>query len=318
MNGLWATVILLALAQVRPGAPSGVRWIAAPPTGYANIDYVAPYPVLSHHGVPPDDGIVVDTRSIVGFGGGQYLVWNVFGHVRIRVSVDAGPNALVSGVFIGPQRQGTNPVTFVGTNTAAQGTWKGVYGGAGASVAGDATTLPVGVSLLVDAPPYTWADSSTDARAVQRLATTDRVMAAWYGANYTIDLNVATAPREVAVYAADYDGSGRKQTYTVVTDAPPVPLDVWVLAGWEVASFDGATLIKSHAYDTFPSENLGEAWFGVPLDLFPDADKPYTVSIRYVTWTTVDINKPHIVSYSTWSPAPQAVIRRADGTIDLR
>ncbi len=45
---------------------------------------------------------VLDTRTLNNFSGGQYLVWNVTGHVRIRVTRLAGPNAVVSGVFLAP------------------------------------------------------------------------------------------------------------------------------------------------------------------------------------------------------------------------
>jgi len=43
---------------------------------------------------------VLDTRSISGFSGGVYLVWNVSGHVRISTTVNTG-NAVISGVFFG-------------------------------------------------------------------------------------------------------------------------------------------------------------------------------------------------------------------------
>lgn len=44
---------------------------------------------------------VLDTRTISGFSGGQYLSWDVAGSVTFRVTRLAGPNAVVSGVFFG-------------------------------------------------------------------------------------------------------------------------------------------------------------------------------------------------------------------------
>ena len=41
---------------------------------------------------------VLDTRTVTGFGAGQYLVWNVSGHVVARVT-NIGSNAVVSGIF---------------------------------------------------------------------------------------------------------------------------------------------------------------------------------------------------------------------------
>lgn len=43
---------------------------------------------------------VLDTRSISNFSGGQYLIWNLSGHVIIRISNGAGsPNSVLSGLF---------------------------------------------------------------------------------------------------------------------------------------------------------------------------------------------------------------------------
>jgi len=45
---------------------------------------------------------VLDTRSASSFVNGEYLVWNISGHVTIHVACTGGPNAVVSGVFFGP------------------------------------------------------------------------------------------------------------------------------------------------------------------------------------------------------------------------
>jgi hypothetical protein len=42
----------------------------------------------------------LDVRQISRFSGGQYLVWNITGHVIIRVTPITGPNAVVSGLFL--------------------------------------------------------------------------------------------------------------------------------------------------------------------------------------------------------------------------
>jgi hypothetical protein len=44
-------------------------------------------------------GTVLDTRDVSGFQNGIYLVWEVAGTVRIRLSKLAGNNAVVSGMF---------------------------------------------------------------------------------------------------------------------------------------------------------------------------------------------------------------------------
>jgi len=42
---------------------------------------------------------VLDTRTISGFSNGQYLVWNVRGHVTLRITLTGGINAVMSGMF---------------------------------------------------------------------------------------------------------------------------------------------------------------------------------------------------------------------------
>ena len=42
---------------------------------------------------------LLDTRSVSSFTNGQYLVWNISGHVKFRVTRTAGENAVISGLF---------------------------------------------------------------------------------------------------------------------------------------------------------------------------------------------------------------------------
>jgi len=42
---------------------------------------------------------VLDTRTVSSFPSGEYLVWNLRGHVQIRITRTAGANAVVSGIF---------------------------------------------------------------------------------------------------------------------------------------------------------------------------------------------------------------------------
>jgi hypothetical protein len=44
-------------------------------------------------------GAELDTRTISNFADGQYVVWNLRGHVRLRVTRTAGSTAVVSGLF---------------------------------------------------------------------------------------------------------------------------------------------------------------------------------------------------------------------------
>jgi uncharacterized delta-60 repeat protein len=49
-----------------------------------------------------DTGAVLQSQTISGFSGGQYLVWDFKGHVQLRFTRLAGPNAIVNGLFFQP------------------------------------------------------------------------------------------------------------------------------------------------------------------------------------------------------------------------
>ncbi len=47
-------------------------------------------------------GATLDTRTVTNFNGGQYLVWNITGHVNIWISNNGATNAVMSGIFFAP------------------------------------------------------------------------------------------------------------------------------------------------------------------------------------------------------------------------
>jgi len=44
---------------------------------------------------------VLDTKTITNFRSGVWVVWNIAGHVRLRLTRLGGTNAVISGVFFG-------------------------------------------------------------------------------------------------------------------------------------------------------------------------------------------------------------------------
>ncbi len=55
--------------------------------------------------IDPTTSKVLDTRTISDFAAGQYLVWNITGHVVFQFNKLNGANAIVNGVFVDPVSQ---------------------------------------------------------------------------------------------------------------------------------------------------------------------------------------------------------------------
>src|SRR4029079_19289999 len=107
-----------------------------------------------------------------------------------------------------------NSATFVRTDTTTQGTWKGVLGAQGYSMAGDATSLPAYAQVTMNGQAsYTWASSTTDPRALQRAVTAGRLAGTFYAfTSFTIDVQITDGlQHQIALYNLDWDGSGRTQ-----------------------------------------------------------------------------------------------------------
>lgn len=165
-------------------------------------------------------GSVLDTRSISSFSGGEYLVWNINGHVHITISLNGGPNAVVSGIFFGGGTSGSSAsATFLDTDTSTQGSWEGVYGADGYNIIGDtysypsyATVTTTGTNLAV------WNDPVSDTRALQMPDDSpNRIAACWYTAtSETIDIDLTDSnTHQVALYLLDWDDQGRSETVQV-------------------------------------------------------------------------------------------------------
>jgi hypothetical protein len=162
-------------------------------------------------------------------------------HTLSAVARDAAGNKATATVTIAVQNT-TTPATasgnvqFVELNTAAAGTWKGVFGGDGHMLAGQSASLPSYAKVTVSgANTYVWADTTPDLRGLQKVTTADRLAAAFYaGSAFTIDVNLTDgATHKVAIYCADWDSTVRVQTVDVLDTAGNV------LATRSLSSFNG-------------------------------------------------------------------------------
>ena len=190
------------------------------------------------------NGAKLATQSLPAtLTGGLYLVCNISGHVRFRISNSAG-NAIVSGIFFGGPAV---IATFVKSDAKTQGTWQTVYGSDGyiiADLPANEAKNPSYVSPSITPPtPYVPASSTTDVRALQKVSKpTDRVSATWYANSIgssdavVIDLPFSdSAVHQVAIYCLDWDNAGIVQTVDVL-DASG-----FVLNTQAISSFGGGT-----------------------------------------------------------------------------
>jgi hypothetical protein len=169
------------------------------------------------------NGNVLDTRSISSFVGGQYLVWNLSGHVVIRfTNTNPNSNAVVSGLFFGSSVTNPPPLaTFLKADTTTIGNWKGVYGADGSNIIDDMSSYPSYVAVTpAGNSSYLWASSTSDPRALQKESSpTDRIAACWYSSSaFTIDLAFNDGnTHQVALYLLDWDNYyGRTQRVDIL------------------------------------------------------------------------------------------------------
>jgi hypothetical protein len=184
-------------------------------------------------------GKVLDSRTASGFGGGEYLVWSLGGHVQIRITRLSGPNAVLSGLFFGPggtPPSGDGSAAFLKSDGTTQGSWQGAYGGDGYNVvdAGAPSYPPYATVTPVGPADYVWQASTSDPRALQKPANpSDRIAAAWYSASgFSIDLNLTGGAHQVALYLLDWDGGNRSEQIDVVDAVTGKLLDSQTVGGF--------------------------------------------------------------------------------------
>jgi len=164
-------------------------------------------------------GTVLSTQSVSGFHNGQYLVWLLSGHVKIKLTSTGSSNAVASGLLFGTGGVAANTATFLNLDTATQGNWKGVYGGDGYNIINDSLYYPNYVKVTPSGNSnWTWASSTSDVRALSKASSSGRIAATWYSSSaFLIDL-VFTDGRahQVALYCVDWDSFARNQTVSIL------------------------------------------------------------------------------------------------------
>ncbi|MBZ5723441.1 MAG: SBBP repeat-containing protein [Acidobacteriia bacterium] len=124
---------------------------------------------------------------------------------------------------------------FVKTDSATQGSWKGVYGSDGLAILNDTINYPGYAQVALGGPgTYLWSGSTADVRALQKSAASDRIAPVWFsGSSFTIDVNLTDGKtHQVALYCLDWEAGGRAQTIDVLDAASGTLLDTRAVSGF--------------------------------------------------------------------------------------
>jgi hypothetical protein len=183
-------------------------------------------------------GAILDTRTVSQFVAGQWMFWNLSGHVKITISCTAGPNAVLSGIVFDPVKvAGSASASFVKTDTTTLGKWNGGYGSDGSSVFNSTTNLPSYAQVTpLGQQAYTWQPNTTDPRAAQTgPGSTAQIGACYYSpTSFSLDLNLTDGKQhQVALYLVDYDRQGRSETVQVTDAASGAVLDTQSLSSFQ-------------------------------------------------------------------------------------
>ena len=128
--------------------------------------------------------------------------------------------------------------SFTTQDTATQGSWQGQYGAQGYVVIGDTQQLPPSIQVApTNQQEFHWADSSSDARALQKASNpADRIAACWYSnGSFTIDVNITDGQTyQMALYVIDWDQQNRAEIVNILDPSTDAVLDTR-----SVTSFSG-------------------------------------------------------------------------------
>jgi hypothetical protein len=142
---------------------------------------------------------------------------------------------------------------FVTSDNTTQGTWKGVYGADGEAIANDSANYPGYAQVnFTGASLFTWNSSTSDVRALQKAAASDRIASTWYSStSFTIDVNLSDGnTHQVGLYCLDWDNASRTQRIDILDASSGTVLDTQNVSAfnggrWLIWNLTGHVTIKA-------------------------------------------------------------------------
>ena len=169
-------------------------------------------------------GVSQTAAAVSGVATFSNLVFNTPGNYTLTAGA-SGFASVTSGSFsVGAAAS----AAFVAADSGTQGNWVGVHGADGYTIANGSSNLPTYATLSFNGGSfYTWAASSTEARALLQTPTSsDRIAPTYYSAtSFTVDLNLTDGqPHQVALYFLDFDDV-RAETISILDASNNAVLD---------------------------------------------------------------------------------------------
>ena len=244
-------------------------------------------------------GAILDTHQASNFSQGQWLVWNLSGHVTITLTLTGGLNPVAGALLFDPVASTAKPTataSYVGADGTTQGNWSGVYGSDGYSVVGGSTSLPSYVALTAGGvAQYTWAAPTPDVRAPQASAgSSSRVAACDYSnsPSFSLDLNLTDGKtHQVSLYLLDWDARGRAETIQMTDAGTGALLDSRSIANFSSGQWLTWDLSGHVKINVINAGSLNEVLSGVFFDQLPATSVPAAASfiksdaVTGGTWT---------------------------------
>ncbi len=220
-----------------------------------------------------DTNKLLNSQTISNFSKGEYLTWNLRGHVIIYISNDAGPNAVYSGLFFDSPT--TSPSTSVSTDTTTEGyNWRNQYGSQGAVVVGDTSQTPSYVSFVsvLGETGVVLKSSTRNATSLQKVSSVNSGIQAYWSTATSMDVNVGVNDglvHNVTLYFADYNHQKRQERIQVINSFSGAILaqqDISNFNNGEFLTFGVAGSTTFRIIDTAgPSAVLSGVFFDAPF-----------------------------------------------------
>jgi hypothetical protein len=169
-------------------------------------------------------GSVLSTETVSSFTSGVYLQWAVTGNVLITITNVAGPNAVLSGIFLDPP---ATLAAFIKKDTATEGNWIGTYGTQGYDIIDDTASIPSYATVTASGEStYIWG-GTTQTQVLETADGTSRIAAAWYAAtSFTVDVNLTDGQvHDLELYLLDWQSGGRVESVKISNATTGAVLD---------------------------------------------------------------------------------------------